>query len=193
MWADQRVRLAVNYALDRQAINEAACLGFCPPAGVIIPSVMDYVLPLEPLPYDPQKAKQLLAEAGYPNGFDAGDLVPIPPFFVVAEAVVNDLNAVGIWVKMRTLERAAFYTAWREKKLRGRAHGGRRVRQRCHPCGDVHLLQGAYAYGGYPDIDALYQQQARERDQGKREAVLHRIQQLTVERVMFAPVVTCGP
>ena len=49
--------------------------------------------------------------------------------------------------------------------------------------------KGAYAYGGYPDLDALYQQQARERDSAKREALLHRIQQLTVERVMFAPIV----
>src|SRR5262249_10579396 len=36
-WHDQRVRLAVNYALDRQAISDAACLGYCPPAGVIVP------------------------------------------------------------------------------------------------------------------------------------------------------------
>jgi peptide/nickel transport system substrate-binding protein len=119
IWADQRVRLAVNYALDRQAINEAACLGYCPPAGVIIPQVMDYALPAEPVPYDPRRAKQLLAEAGYPNGFDAGELVPIPPFFVVAAAVVNYLTAVGIRVKMRPMERAAFYVTWREKKLRG--------------------------------------------------------------------------
>jgi len=48
--------------------------------------------------------------------------------------------------------------------------------------------KGSYAYGGYPDIDELFQQQARERDPAKREAVLHRIQQLTVERVMFAPI-----
>jgi peptide/nickel transport system substrate-binding protein len=48
--------------------------------------------------------------------------------------------------------------------------------------------KGAYAYGGYPDIDELYQEQAVERDRAKREALLHRIQQLTVERVMFAPV-----
>jgi len=45
--------------------------------------------------------------------------------------------------------------------------------------------KGAYAYGGYPDIDELYQQQAGECDRVKREALLHRIQQLTVERVMF--------
>jgi peptide/nickel transport system substrate-binding protein len=48
--------------------------------------------------------------------------------------------------------------------------------------------RGAYAYGGYPDIDELYQEQAVERDRAKREALLHRIQQLTMERVMFAPV-----
>jgi len=48
--------------------------------------------------------------------------------------------------------------------------------------------KGAYAYGGYPDIDALFQAQAGERDTTKREALLHRVQQLTVERVMFAPL-----
>ena len=48
----------------------------------------------ENAPHDPQKAVQLLAEAGYPNGFDAGELVPIPPFHGVGEAVVNCLNAI---------------------------------------------------------------------------------------------------
>jgi peptide/nickel transport system substrate-binding protein len=190
VWADKRVRLAVHYALDRQAINEAACLGHCPPAGVVIPRVMDYALPLEPLPYNPQKAKQLLAEAGYPNGFDAGDLVPVPPFFVAAEAAVNYLNAVGIRVQMRPMERAAFYAAWREKKLRGifltaagsSGNAATRVETFVYS-------KGIYAYGGYPDIDDLYRQQAQERDHAKREALLHRIQELTVERVMFAPII----
>jgi peptide/nickel transport system substrate-binding protein len=99
-WHDKRVRLAANYALDRQAISDAACLGYCPPTGVIVPRVMEFALPVEPVPYDPAKAKQLLAEAGYPNGFDAGELVPIPPAFTAGEAVVNYLNAVGIRVKM---------------------------------------------------------------------------------------------
>src|SRR6266498_1505703 len=67
-WHDKRMRLAVNYALDRKGTSEAACLGCCPPAGCIVPRVMDFALQAQPLPYDPRKAKQLLAEAGYPNG-----------------------------------------------------------------------------------------------------------------------------
>jgi peptide/nickel transport system substrate-binding protein len=188
-WSDRRLRLAVNYALDRKAINEAACLGFCPPAGVIVPRVMDFALQVEPSPYDPLKARQLLAEAGYPNGLDAGELVPIPPFFTMAEAVVTYLNAVGIRVKMRTLERAAFYAAWREKKLRGlfitaagnSGNAASRVQEFIYS-------KGSYAYGGYPDIDDLFLQQARERDVRKREALLYRIQQLTIDRAMFAPI-----
>jgi peptide/nickel transport system substrate-binding protein len=189
VWADKRVRLAVNYALDRQTINEAACLGYCPPAGVIVPRLLDYALPAEPFPYDPQKAKQLLAEAGYPRGFEAGEFVPIPPFHEVGEAVVNYLNAVGIRVKMRTMERAAFYTAWKEKKLRGLFMPGAGISGNAATRVEAFIYsRGTHAYGGYPDIDALFEQQARERDQAKREALLHRIQQLTVERVMFAPI-----
>ena len=48
--------------------------------------------------------------------------------------------------------------------------------------------KGSYAYGGYPDIDDLFLQQARERDVKKREQMLHKIQQLTIDRVMYAPI-----
>src|SRR5215475_11766928 len=189
-WHDARLRMAVNLALDRKRIDEAACLGFCPPAGVIVPRVMDYALQVEPPPYDPAKAKQLLAEAGYPNGLDAGDFVPIPGFPTVAEATLNYLNAVGIRVKMRPMERAAFYAAWREKKLRGLVLVASGTAGNAATRVETFIYsKGAFAYGGYPDIDALYQQQARERDRAKREGLLHQIQQLTVERVMFAPIV----
>src|SRR5438445_225346 len=103
-------------------------------------------------------------------------------------AVVNYLNAVGIRVKMRPMERAAFYAAWQEKKLHGlfltaagnSGNAATRVEAFIYS-------KGSYAYGGYPDIDELFQQQARERDPAKREALLHRIQQLTIVRVMFGP------
>jgi len=188
-WHDKRLRQAVNLAVDRKTTNEAACLGFCPPAGVIVPRVMDFALQVEPPPYDPAKAKQLLAEAGYPNGLDAGEFVPIPGFPTVAEAALNYLNAVGIRMKMRPMERAAFYAAWQEKKLHGvfmtaAGNSGNAASR----VAEFIYSKGSYAYGGYPDIDDLFQQQAGERDVKKREAQLHRIQQLTIDRAMFAPI-----
>jgi peptide/nickel transport system substrate-binding protein len=188
-WHDKRLRLAVNHALNRKLINEAACLGFCPPAGVIVPRVMDFALQVEPPAYDPARARKLLAEAGYPKGLDAGDLVPIPPFFTTAESAVNDLGAVGIRVRMRPTERATFYANWRDKKLRGlfltavgnSGNAASRVESFIYS-------KGQYAYGGYPDIDDLFQQQSRERDPRRREVILHRIQQLTIDRAMFAPI-----
>lgn len=188
-WHDKRLRLAVNYALDRQGINEAACLGFCPPAGVIIPRVMEYALLAEPVPYDPQKAKQLLAEAGYPNGIDAGQFTAIPGFPTVAQAVVNDLNAVGIRVSLRQMERAAFYADWQAHKFHGLFEPGSGSAGNAATRVESFIQsKGAYADGGYPDIDALFQQQAVERDHNKRQAILYKIQQLTIDRVMFAPL-----
>jgi len=188
-WHDKRLRQAVNLALDRQRINEAACLGFCPPAGVIVPRVMDFALQVEPAPYDPAKARKLLAEAGYPKGFDAGEFAAIPGFPTVAEAVMNDLNAAGIRVRLRSMERAAFYASWQEKKLRGlfmtAAGNSGNAASRVET---FIQSKGGYANGGYPDIDELFRQQATERDTAKREALLHKIQQLTIDRVMFAPV-----
>ena len=47
---------------------------------------------------------------------------------------------------------------------------------------------GTYVYGSYPDIDALFQQQAAELDVKKREAMLHKMQQLVHERTIYAPI-----
>src|SRR5512145_3306333 len=107
-WHDRRVRLAASLAIDRKTINEAEQLGFAGITGNIVPRHMEFALPIAPHPYDPQRAKQLLAEAGYPNGFDAGDLTPTPPYNTIAEAIGGYFGAVGIRTKIRTMERATY-------------------------------------------------------------------------------------
>ncbi len=188
-WADKRVRLAANYAIDRRALSEAETLGASKPTGNIIPRAFEFALPIEPYQYDPAKAKQLLAEAGYPNGFDAGELHQIPPYFSMGETIMGYLGAVGFKLKMRPMERATFFSAWATKKLRGvcvcasALYGNAATRM-----SEIVPSDGAYAYGGYPDIDALYKQQARETDRKKREALLNQIQQTLYDRVRFGPI-----
>jgi len=159
------------------------------PAGVIVPRVMEFALQVQPLPYDPEKAKHLVAEAGYPNGFDAGDFAAIPGFPTVAEAVVNNLNAVGIRVRLRQMERATFYATWQEKKLpalyMAAAGNSGNAASRVE---SFIWSKGAYSNGGYPDIDELFQRQSGERDVTQRAALLDKIQQLTIDRVMYAPI-----
>jgi peptide/nickel transport system substrate-binding protein len=188
-WHDRRVRLAANLALDRKAINDFERLGLSRLTGSIIPSVMDYALALEPYPYDPAQAKRLLAEAGYASGFEAGDLTPLPPFVTFGEALSNYLAAVGIRTRLRTMERAAFMTAWREKKLHGLIVGASAALGNAATRIENYVVStGAFAYGGYPDIDALFSQQAGERDRSKREALLYQIQRLMQRRVMHGPI-----
>ena len=188
-WHDRRVRLAASLAMDRKALSEAETVGASRPTGNVIPRKFEFALPIEPPLYDPAKAKQLLAEAGYPNGFDAGELYPWPPYFSMGESVGQYLGAVGIKVRLRTMERAAFYAALQTKKLKGlcvcinAVYGNAASR-----LAETVPSNGAFAYGGYPDIDALYQQQSRETDRRKREAQLHLIQRQLNERVRFAPI-----
>ena len=94
-WHDRRVRLAANLAIDRQAISQAETLGFSKISSSIIPSTYEFYWAAPPLRYDPAEAKRLLAEAGYPQGFDAGELTCNSSYSNVAEAVVNYFTCGG--------------------------------------------------------------------------------------------------
>ena len=188
-WHDRRVRLAASHALERNALNRAETLGMSRPTGGLVPRVLDFARAFEPPPHDLARAKQLLAEAGYPSGFDAGDLTPFPPFFSLAEAIGNQLQAAGIRTRMRTMERAAFLTAWREKKIKGVIMGlGAPAGNAATRIEAYVLKDGIYASGVVPEIEDLFQRQARELDRKKREAMLHQIQQIMHDRILHVPI-----
>jgi peptide/nickel transport system substrate-binding protein len=168
-WADRRVRLAAGLAIDRQAINEAETLGFSKITGNTIPHTFEAFWPPPPPSYDPQKAKQLLTEAGYPNGLDAGDYYCDASYANLAEAVVNYLRAAGIRAQLRPLERAAFIAQNSQKKLKNiiqtasGAFGSTATRL------DAFVAAGgAFTYGSYPDIEGLLSEQAGGTRSGKR-------------------------
>jgi peptide/nickel transport system substrate-binding protein len=188
-WADKRVRMAANVAIDREGLNKAETLGFSRLTGNFVPRIFQHALALEPPPYDPARAKKLLAEAGYPNGFDGGDFYPFPPYNTMGEAIQGYLQTVGIRTRMRVMERASYFTAWQEKKLHGvilvisAAFGTAATRLEPYA-----TKGGIYAYGSLPEIDDLYARQARELDGKKREAMLHQIQKTLADQVTTIPI-----
>jgi peptide/nickel transport system substrate-binding protein len=188
-WHDQRVRLAANLALDRRTLNEAATLGLSKITGSMVPSGFDFYWPAPPYPYDPARARRLLAEAGYPGGFDAGDLYCDLQVCPWGEGMLSNLKAVGIQLKLRPLERAAFFKGVSEKKYRNVVYLFAGASGNAATWLEAFAVTGGtYAYAGYPDIDGLFREQAAELDRGRREALLHKIQQLVHERAMFVPI-----
>jgi peptide/nickel transport system substrate-binding protein len=106
-YSDRRVRLAITHAINKQEVLKGAMFGY----GKILGSNVD---PLNPyfidvskrVPYDPAAAKKLLAEAGYPNGFDAVLKVSPQYYYTVrsAEILVNQFAKVGIRAKIEQIE-----------------------------------------------------------------------------------------
>ena len=188
-WHDRRVRLAANHALDRKAINEALTLGHSRLSWSIVPTTFQFFWQPPAYAHDAALAKKLLAEAGYPNGFDAGEYFCDASYSNLGEAVVADLQQVGIQAKLRPLERAAFFSGYGSKKFKNLIQGASGAFGNAATRMEAFVVTGGtYVYGTYPDLDGLYREQASELDQKKRETILQRMQQLLQDRAVYAPI-----
>jgi peptide/nickel transport system substrate-binding protein len=189
-WHDERVRRAASLAIDRKSSNDALTLGYSLITGnPIVPDHYEFFWQPPPPVFDPGAAKKLLAEAGHPDGFDAGEYFCDSSYANIGEAVLNNLGEVGIRCKLRPIERAAFIKGYAEKKFKNLIQAGPGAFGNAATRIEAHLVKGGvFVYGNYPDIDALYQQQTVELDRAKREAILYKIQQIMVERVIYAPI-----
>jgi peptide/nickel transport system substrate-binding protein len=126
-WNDVRVRQAANFAINRQSLADNVLQGTGEPANQYLGSAdIGFTKSDDAYSYNPAKAKQLLADAGYPNGFSttlsyptsgSGNMVPTP----MNEALQQDLAAVGIKVQLQPIEWSALLAAFFTKKIPGGA------------------------------------------------------------------------
>ena len=189
-WHDERVRRAASLAIDREGTNQALTLGYSLITGnPIVADHYEFFWQAPKPVYDPEEAKKSLAEAGYANGFDAGDYYCDSSYANIGEALVDNLLAVGIRAKLRPIERAAFIKGYSEKQFKNIIQSGPGAFGNAATRLEAFAIKGGvFAYGSYPDLDALYQLQAVELDREKRAAILNKMQQIVIERVIFAPI-----
>lgn len=195
--ADKRVRQALNLALDKEAIMKFVFAGQGVPVAMY--PVGSYGVSggadatLQPYPYDPQKAKQLLAEAGYPNGFETkvysyvtGDLPEIPR---LAEAAADYWGKVGVKAKITPIDRAALSTKRQAKTLSGDllpwSTPNRSVAiQIASIFNALHHSQAQFTSTAIPDLDQLIERALASTDVKEVETLVGEMHRLTYHNVL---------
>ncbi|MCL6647443.1 MAG: ABC transporter substrate-binding protein [Chloroflexi bacterium] len=191
---DRRVRLALNYAIDREGIAKTLFRGLVTPAWQMAsPNATGYQKDLPPYPYDPAKAKDLLAEAGYAGGFKlkAGLTAGGRTF---SEAVAGMWKELGVELELQLLDFAVFV----EKSNAGPIDD---ILVSRSTDGDVRDVDAAYQFVGNAanrpaariswqndQFVQLYQQQRSETDPARREALLKQLVRLVYDEAPVAPV-----
>jgi peptide/nickel transport system substrate-binding protein len=196
---DKRVRQAVSLAINRQFLSKRESQGIGVVWGNWINTENQDALRGDgedlPVPeFNPTKAKQLLAEAGFPNGFDFDWYVPFVPYFDMGERVLVDLRAVGIRGKLEVLEGPAF----RAKMGRGRKafQGNRTLVQNIDPRpGGAAASIAVFAVCGSPasficepEVEKLWKNYQTSIDAEVRDDMIRKIQRILIENYYVVPI-----
>ena len=186
------VRQALNYAIDVNTIVKQVMSGYGLPVATIVPPYFENYDPsIKPLGYDPGKAKQLLAQAGYPNGFSIEMMVPQGRYEFaseVSQAVAGYLGKVGVKVKLDNVDFGVFAKATQERKIPASFYGAW-GEDYFNPIDelDVAVKSGTDGFSWYsnPEIDKLLGQAGSTLDAGKQQQVVSQIQQKMLEDPPF--------
>ncbi|MEA3544087.1 MAG: ABC transporter substrate-binding protein [Thermodesulfobacteriota bacterium] len=194
-FADVRVRRAIYYAINEDNIVKYIMNGFAQPAGQFQPkAVFGYDDSIKRVDFDPAKAKQLLAEAGYPNGFEVALDTPNDRYInddQIALAVASDLAKVKIKVTVNAMPKASFFPKVNSSppdssfNLIGWANSDGDASSYLDAC--VHTTDKEKGYGRYnggrysnPEVDRLIEESDVMIDQVKRLELMKKAQKIAL-------------
>ena len=191
---DARVRLALSKAINRRAIVERVMEGHAIAAGNLVsPPVFGHADALKPETYDPQAAKKLLAEAGYPDGFALTLHAPNDRYVndeQVAQAVAQMLARIGIQTKVETMPASVYFAKARAggfafALLGWGSFSGDLALRALLATPNAETGYGAWNWGRYsnPKVDALLLQGFATLDEKKREALAREAATLALKNV----------
>src|SRR5262247_656447 len=192
---DKRVREAVSLAVDRRAMNQAETAGMGKVSGNWINNDVQYAIEVPEYPRNVEKAKQLLREAGYPNGFDVDWVTPIPAFYSRGERLIAQLREVGIRGRLQTMERGIFF-----QRLQGglKEFPGTQIILHGVRIGGSWSFwyEGHFKCGGFnsrdricvKDLDGKFDQYERSINPAERKKIAEEIQRAILDNYYLVPV-----
>lgn len=194
----KEVREALNYAIDRDALAKQVWRGEAVPLAAypFLPGQPGYDSSLKPYPYDPAKARQLLAQAGYANGFDLKlwdvKLASMPGMANAAIAVSSFWNAVGVRSTIQTYDSAAALALLRDRKASGAVDNEFRAWKAQDPGYylNVHFSSAGVLGGAEdPGLEAISAKVAAETDPAKYAELLKEANHYIYDQFLCVPMV----
>ena len=204
---DMRLRRAANYAVNKRAIINGVMLGYAiQRSATTSPGIAGHIRDLAPYPYDPARAKKLMAEAGFPNGFEFALSAPRGRYVKdaeIAEAVAGQLAAVGIranlWIRPWTTFWERYLSPAKKEFGDGAfmAGFGNTSLDSALTYSSLHRCGSPNGYYCSPKVDALLEEAGRiVGNSAKRTQVLQQIERIVYDEAawlfLFNPVDTYG-